>query len=167
MAADSRSTAPPASYPGQKVLSAVDLCQAGTSNRKKFFGNNSLSVSVLTGKGKRKLGATVLKIEVQFSEHISVLRCAGRLVQGRETAALRDAVLAQERPGVVLDLSEVTAIDAGGLGLLVELQRWAQATHRTLTLFNPTFTVRNVLDATGLSSVLPVYRDETAVHHAA
>ena len=103
-----------------------------------------------------------MRIEFQISEQIAFLRCAGRVVQGRETATLRKAVMTQERPNILIDLSDVTAIDAGGLGLLVELDQWADASHRTLVLLNPSPAVRNLLAATRLNSVLPVSQDDAA-----
>ncbi len=113
------------------------------------------------------MGDTVLKIEVQVLEELALVRCSGRIVQGWETAALRKAVLAQERPRILLDLAHVTTIDAGGLGLLIELQNWAEATHRKITLVNPVHAVRDVLETTRLNSVLVVCQEDAVAHHAA
>jgi anti-anti-sigma regulatory factor len=46
----------------------------------------------------------------------------------------------------VLDLSEVRAIEGGGLGMLLFLQRWAHEHDIRLKLFNPTNFVRDRLD---------------------
>jgi anti-anti-sigma factor len=57
---------------------------------------------------------------------------------------------------LILDLAGVTSIDAGGLGVLVGLQRAASDSGRTLRLLNPSKTVRDVIAATNLQSVLQV-----------
>ena len=46
----------------------------------------------------------------------------------------------------MLDLSEVSAIEGGGLGMLVFLQRWAQDHDIRLKLFNSRQSVRARLD---------------------
>ena len=51
---------------------------------------------------------------------VAVLQCAGRIVRARALSLLKDAVtgLSQLRV-VVLDLSEVEMLDAGGFGVLL------------------------------------------------
>ena len=46
----------------------------------------------------------------------------------------------------MLDLSEVRAIEGGGLGMLVFLQRWAYDHDVRLKLFNPTKWVQDRLE---------------------
>lgn len=108
----------------------------------------------------------MLRTEIETSGQIAVVRCAGRIVRGEEAAALRQAVLAQDRECILVVLSDVTAIDAGGLGVLVELEKWAEANHRTLKLLNPTAAVREVLEATRLYSVLDVCSDDAILRSA-
>jgi anti-anti-sigma factor len=98
----------------------------------------------------------VLRLEVQNHPHVTVLRCAGRIVRGDGADDLLRTVKAQDKRDLQIDLSKVAAIDAGGLGVLVELERWARDTKRTLQLINPTKRVFEALEATGLSSVLQV-----------
>jgi anti-anti-sigma factor len=80
-----------------------------------------------------------------------VLRCAGRIVKGEETALLCLAIRQRER-NVILDLSEVDAIDAAGVGALISLQ----AAGIYLHLLNPTRAVREVLQITGVDSVFEI-----------
>ena len=80
-----------------------------------------------------------------------VLRCAGRIVKGEETALLCPAVRQRGR-NVILDLAEVDAIDASGVGALISLQ----AAGIYLQLLNPTKAVREVLQLTGVDSVLEI-----------
>jgi anti-anti-sigma factor len=100
----------------------------------------------------------LLRINTEVTEHAVVVRCSGRIVRGSEATALRSAVMSQNGPCtcLLIDLAEVDRIDAGGLGVLVELEQWAQSTSRTLKLVNPTGYVREVLEATRLSAVLEV-----------
>jgi anti-anti-sigma factor len=98
----------------------------------------------------------VLTLEVQKHPHVTVLRCAGRIVHGDGADDLLRAVKAQDQRDLQIDLSKVATIDAGGLGVLVELERWARDTNRTLQLINPTKRVLEALETTGLSSVLQV-----------
>lgn len=70
---------------------------------------------------------------------------------------LSDAVtgLSQSRV-IVLDLSEVAMVGARGLGTLVSLHNWASANGIQLKLVNPSKLMREILDLTGLTSVLHV-----------
>lgn len=80
-----------------------------------------------------------------------VLRCCGRLVRGEESALLCAAVRQHGRE-VVVDLSEVSAIDAAGIGALVALQ----AAGVYLKLMNPPEPLRSVLRLTGLESTFEI-----------
>ena len=93
----------------------------------------------------------MLTVRVDYLEGIIILRCAGRIVRGSETAILCSAAQQQGRD-VVLDLSQVEAIDAAGLGALVSLQ----AAGIYLKLMNPTEQVRDILRVTGLDSVFEI-----------
>src|SRR5206468_9059358 len=73
-------------------------------------------------------GTTMLKLRIHNLGDVAVLRCAGRITTD-DRDRLRDAVLAQADIRVaVLDLADVTAVDAAGLGMLVALRAWADAT---------------------------------------
>lgn len=85
-----------------------------------------------------------------FAEAV-VLRCRGRIVRGDEASLLCPAVR-QESRNVVLDLREVDAIDAAGVGALIALQ----AAGVYLRLLNPTQPVREVLRVTGLDSIFEI-----------
>ena len=86
---------------------------------------------------------------------VAVLQCAGRMVRAQGLSLLRDAVISLSRLRViVLDLLEVEMLDAGGLGLLVSLHNWACENGTQLKLVNPSKLVREMLELTGLASVL-------------
>ena len=76
----------------------------------------------------------------------AIIECAGRFVRTETTFKLRDAVTSQTAARlVVLDLTEMDAIDGGGLGMLVLLQRWAQDRDIRFKLFNPSKSVQDKL----------------------
>jgi anti-anti-sigma factor len=86
-----------------------------------------------------------------------VFRCAGRIGLG-ECHILRHAVFSHPHIAIaVLDMAEVTAIDAAGLGLLVELHNWALAKRMQLKLLNLTPRVTNLLDMTHLTPIFDVF----------
>jgi anti-anti-sigma factor len=93
----------------------------------------------------------MLTVTVQSLGDVPVLRCVGRIVRGDETALICATVQLQAR-NLILDLTEIDAIDAAGIGLLVSLQ----AAGFYLTLMNPTAHVREVLTVTKLDSILEI-----------
>lgn len=99
----------------------------------------------------------MLTVAVKDSDKGVVLHCRGRIVKGDETAILCAAVR-QERRYVSLDLTEVDAIDAAGIGSLVALQ----AAGIYLKLLNPTPQVREVLRVTELDSIFEICDSRTA-----
>jgi anti-anti-sigma factor len=96
-------------------------------------------------------------IEKKQTGGVAVLQCAGKMVCAEALSLLRDAVtsLSQLRV-IVLDLSEVAIVGARGLGMLVSLRNWACANGIQLKLVNPSKLVREMLEITGLTSVLQV-----------
>jgi len=103
----------------------------------------------------------MLKVTVERSDDEVVLRCRGRILRGDETAILCAAVGQRER-NLILDLTQVDAIDAAGIGLLVSLQ----ASGIYLKLLNPTEPVREVLRLTQVESIFEICETgicETAV----
>ena len=87
---------------------------------------------------------------------VAVIKCAGRIVRGQENI-LRDTVLQQQLARViVVDLSEVESIDAGGLTVLVDLHRWTENNHAHLKLVNPRPFVHQMLTRTHLSCVFDI-----------
>jgi len=93
----------------------------------------------------------MLTVYVENLTDAVVLHCRGRFVRGEESALLC-AATRHHGQEVVLDLSEVSTIDAAGIGALVSLQ----AAGIYLKLMNPTEPVRAVLDLTGLRSVFEI-----------
>ena len=89
----------------------------------------------------------MLLTHVENIGEMAVIECEGRIVRSEDAFRLRDAVnLQSDSRIIVLDLSEVSSIEGGGLGMLVFLQRWACDHDIRFKLFNPRSSVRNRLE---------------------
>ena len=98
----------------------------------------------------------MLKVHARKFGEVAILCLQGRIVNG-ETATLRRAVILQPNGGmVVLDLARVSTIDAGGLGVLLELRQQTESGGGRLKLMNVTRLVRRVLEITRLDSVFEI-----------
>jgi len=103
----------------------------------------------------------MLTVRTERAGDVVVVKCAGRIVRGQESI-LRNAVLSQKLARVfVLDLTEVEALDAGGLTLLVALHRWTEENRVHLKLVNPRPFVYDMLTRTHLDCVF----DISTLHH--
>jgi anti-anti-sigma factor len=101
----------------------------------------------------------VLTIEIQDSYAAAVVRCSGRIVHGDGADKLRQIVCSQTKKEIVIDLGQVRAIDAAGVGALATIQSWANHSGRTIRLLNPTWRVREVLKSTALDSLLEISQE--------
>jgi anti-sigma B factor antagonist len=116
----------------------------------------------------------MLKIHTRNLGDVAVVSVQGRIVNG-ETKSLREAVGSEvaARPqsrgrAIVLDLACVSAVDASGLGLMLELRDQAERKGIRLRLANASNLVRRVFEVTRLDSVfeLSTVREPLpAVHH--
>ena len=98
----------------------------------------------------------MLKVYSRNLADVAVLSLKGRLIRG-ETRSLRDAVRSQSNvSAIVLDLSRVTAIDARGLGVMLELQRQTALEGIRFKLMNVNRFTSRVLEVTHLDSVFEV-----------
>ncbi|HYL12095.1 MAG TPA: STAS domain-containing protein [Terriglobales bacterium] len=103
-----------------------------------------------------------LKIDTKTTEAITVVSCAGRIVFGDEASALRAELkkILNTSKKIVLDLSEVSYIDSGGLGTLVGVYSSARSTGADIKLAGLGQRVRDVLQITKLVTVFEVYDNE-------
>jgi len=98
---------------------------------------------------------------VEVIGDIAVVQCEGRIVHSEAAYRLRDVILSQrDARVVVVELSEVDAIEGGGLGMLAFLQRWAYDHNIKLKLFNPSSSVQDRLDHTWMPSLEVASADE-------
>ena len=88
----------------------------------------------------------MLKLNIDKIGELAIVECEGRIVQSEAAFKLRDVVTSQSGARtVVLELTEVRAIEGGGLGMLIFLQRWARDHGIRFKLFNPSKLVRERL----------------------
>ena len=105
----------------------------------------------------------MLRIIVEKSAHVTVLHCQGRIVSGIETRSLRKAVMSQSLlKTLVLDLGEVSVIDARGLGVLLELRQWTRSKDIEFKLINVKRLVRRIFEITHLDIVFDISPPGTA-----
>jgi anti-anti-sigma factor len=125
--------------------------------------DREMEVTVSESEGKE----VMLKVKITKLRNLSVLCVEGKIVRG-ETDALRNAVLAQvDASVVVLDLAGVNTIDAGGLGLMLELRTQTESKGIEFRLENVTKLVRRILEITKLDSVFKISgndRPDVAIH---
>ncbi len=102
-----------------------------------------------------------MKVTARNLGNVSVLSLEGRIVHG-ETEMVRQAIQSRladsqaHMSSLVLDFASVSAVDAGGLGLLLELRREAQAKGIRLRVTNASRLVSRVFEITRLDSVFEV-----------
>jgi anti-anti-sigma regulatory factor len=103
----------------------------------------------------------MLTVNIEEVGEMTVVECTGRIVRSESALKLREAATSQlDARIIVVDLSEVTAIEGGGLGMLVFLLRWSSDRHIQFKLFNPTRSVRNRLER-----ATPIQKFDIATHH--
>src|ERR1700694_5866215 len=99
----------------------------------------------------------MLTIDVEKNSEVAVVHCSGRLVRGVEVCTLRNAVVSQKTTRiVVLDLSQVEFMDAGGLNALVSLHHWTRHHGIQLKLVHPARLVHEMLTRTRLNRVFDI-----------
>jgi len=107
----------------------------------------------------------MLTIDVEKTGDVAVVRCGGRIVRGEEVRTLRNAVVSERNSRiVVLDLSDVETLDAGGLTTLLSLHQWARSRGVQLKLVNPSHFVREMLVRTQLDRVFDISTFDHALY---
>jgi len=107
----------------------------------------------------------MLAIDVEKNGDVAIVRLNGRLVRGHEVRTLRSAVVAEKCSRiVVLDLSELESLDAGGLTTLLGLHHWAKSHGVQLKLVNPSRFVHEILLRTRLDHVFDISKLDHALY---
>jgi anti-anti-sigma factor len=105
-----------------------------------------------------------LQCQVECLHDVAVVRCSGRLVQGKALDQFRNGIEQLERLRVlVVDLSEIEQIDAGGLGALLLVRRWARLNAVQMKLVNSSPFVLRLFQATRLTAVFEISSLEEAL----
>src|SRR5437867_9546695 len=98
----------------------------------------------------------MLKIHARNFGNVVFLCMQGQITNG-ETETLRNAVHSQSNVStIVLDLAQVSTVDAGGLGVMLELREQVQSKGIGFKLMNVSKPVGRVLEITRLDSVFEV-----------
>jgi anti-anti-sigma factor len=102
----------------------------------------------------------MLKVQSRNLGNVAFLCMQGQIVIG-ETETLRNAVRSQsdarsDVSTVVLDLARVSTVDAGGLGVMLQLREQVQSKGIGFKLMNVSKLVGSVLEVTRLDSVFEV-----------
>jgi anti-anti-sigma factor len=93
----------------------------------------------------------MLSLTIQKVNDLTVFRCVGRITSD-DVDGLRKAFLGQPDMRIaVLDLAEITVVDAAGLGVIVSLRQWAKTTGRQLKLMNLRPRVAKLFELTNLT----------------
>ena len=99
---------------------------------------------------------TMFEVSIQNLGDVTIFHCKGRLTFGDEDTLLNAVSSQQSLRLAVLDLAEVTAVDAGGLGMLVSVRKWARSRGVALKLMNLTPWVQDSLELTKLKSAFEI-----------
>jgi hypothetical protein len=90
----------------------------------------------------------MLRVHVEKIGDVAVGESEGRVVRSDAAFRLRNAVTSlRDVQIIVVDLSEVRAIEGGGPDMLTFLDRWAQDHDIQFKLFNSTMSVHDRLEA--------------------
>jgi anti-sigma B factor antagonist len=107
--------------------------------------------------GQRK--APKLSLEICTDHDLTVVYCRGRIVYREEAVVLSDKIaeLLPYTRHLVLELSGVEMIDSAGLGELVVVLMWVQASGCSMKLAAPSHRIHELLQLTNLASVFEIY----------
>lgn len=106
-----------------------------------------------------------LRWNIEQQNDIAVVRCSGPLVRGATLDQFECRLEGLDSARIlVLDLCGVEKVDARGIGVLLELRRWARQHSAQVKLVNPSPFVRRVLDATHLTSIFELSSLEEALY---
>ena len=99
----------------------------------------------------------MLQVKIENIGDVAIVACGGRIVWSDAAFQLREAVTTQTGARtVVVELSEVSAIEGDGLGMIFFLRRWAQDLGIRFKVFSPSTSVRDRLKKAGSMSEFDV-----------
>jgi anti-anti-sigma factor len=104
-----------------------------------------------------------IQISARKSGTVTILDVRGRIVIGDNSDSFRAELrkLAESTPcDVLVNLAGVTQVDSSGISALVQSFVTLKRDGGSLKILNPTGSVREVLELTGLIKCLPAYTDE-------
>jgi anti-anti-sigma factor len=106
--------------------------------------------------GKTRSAGFGVAIDFDANPVVVAVRGEVDLCTGPELRSVLNAVIGQSHSSVVLDLAQMTFIDASGLGVLVHASALLQPSGGTLVLRSPPAMTRRILDITGVGNIVRV-----------
>jgi anti-anti-sigma factor len=112
---------------------------------------------IRAAKNWQKEEEAAVKIHTDNINRLAVVECEGEIVGKGAATILREAVVSREdSPIIVLDMTEVNAVEGAGLVMLLFLRQWAIAKNIRFKLFNPSRRTLERLQRAGLLSKFEV-----------
>jgi anti-sigma B factor antagonist len=98
----------------------------------------------------------MLKVNIKKLGAVKVLSLEGQIING-DTETLRSTVQALSGASdIILELSNVTIVDAHGLGVLLQLREQALARGARFELMNVSHSLNRILEITRLNTVFDI-----------
>jgi len=107
--------------------------------------------------------SSALQITQRTVANVVIFELTGNLVYDEGTQTLRNVLTTAVAAGArecLLDLSQITYLDSGGVGSLVEMFRHVTRRGGQLKLLSPSPCARRVLGITRLTAVFDIFDDE-------
>ena len=105
------------------------------------------------------LGGIMLKVHAKKLNAVEVFSLEGQIING-DTESLRSAMpLAADSSDVILDLANVSIVDAHGLGVLLQLREQTLANGINFRLMNVNDRLSRVFEITRLNTVFEINSD--------
>jgi len=94
-----------------------------------------------------------MRIDVwaRASRDVAIVHCAGDIIYQREAEHLANVITLLQRSRVILDVAGVRAVDAYGIGKLIETHDWMSARHQSLAIVNPSPRLQELFQLTRLT----------------
>jgi anti-anti-sigma factor len=98
----------------------------------------------------------MLKVHAKILDKITILSLQGQFVTGETQVLCKIVQSLSQTNAVILDLAQVSKIDAHGLGVMLELRERTQANGIRFELMNVSRPLYTILEMTRLNSVFQI-----------
>jgi anti-anti-sigma factor len=98
----------------------------------------------------------MLKVDAKKLETVTILSLQGEIVTGQAEILCKVVQSLSGTNAVILDLAQVSKVDAHGLGVLLEVRGCTQASGKRFELMNVSEPLQMLLEITRLDSVFQI-----------